>query len=165
MAKKVCSFCGRSEDEVGLLITGLNGYICESCAAQAYNIVQQSGMLEEEVEKSADDKCYKPGKKIPKPKEIKAYLDEYIIGQDEAKRYLAVAVYNHYKRLLQPDDEDGVQIEKSNIIMVGSTGTGKTLLARTIATLLDVPFTIVDATVFTEAGYVGEDVELSLIHI
>ncbi|KXB41275.1 ATP-dependent Clp protease, ATP-binding subunit ClpX [Bacteroidales bacterium KA00344] len=159
MAKKVCSFCGRSEDEVGLLITGLNGYICESCAAQAYNIVQQSGMLEEEVEKSADDKCYKPGKKIPKPKEIKAYLDEYIIGQDEAKRYLAVAVYNHYKRLLQPDDEDGVQIEKSNIIMVGSTGTGKTLLARTIATLLDVPFTIVDATVFTEAGYVGEDVE------
>lgn len=159
MAKKVCSFCGRSEDEVGLLITGLNGYICESCAAQAYNIVQQSGILEEEAEKPEADKPYKPGKKIPKPKEIKAYLDEYIIGQDEAKRYLAVSVYNHYKRLLQPDDEDGVQIEKSNIIMVGSTGTGKTLLARTIATLLDVPFTIVDATVFTEAGYVGEDVE------
>lgn len=159
MAKNVCSFCGRSEDEVGLLITGLNGYICESCAAQAYNIVQQSGILEEEAEKPEADKPYKPGKKIPKPKEIKAYLDEYIIGQDEAKRYLAVSVYNHYKRLLQPDDEDGVQIEKSNIIMVGSTGTGKTLLARTIATLLDVPFTIVDATVFTEAGYVGEDVE------
>lgn len=162
MAKKVCSFCGRNEDEVGFLITGLNGYICDSCAAQAYNIVRQSGILEEEVEEPESDKPdkpYKPGKKIPKPKEIKAYLDEYIIGQDEAKRYLAVAVYNHYKRLLQPDDEDGVQIEKSNIIMVGSTGTGKTLLARTIATLLDVPFTIVDATVFTEAGYVGEDVE------
>lgn len=159
MSKKVCSFCGRNENEVRLLITGLNGYICESCAAQAYNIVQQSGMFEDEVEKAEADKPYKPSKKIPKPKEIKAYLDEYIIGQDEAKRYLAVSVYNHYKRLLQPEDEDGVQIEKSNIIMVGSTGTGKTLLARTIATLLDVPFTIVDATVFTEAGYVGEDVE------
>jgi ATP-dependent Clp protease ATP-binding subunit ClpX len=159
MSKKVCSFCGRNENEVRLLITGLNGYICESCAAQAYNIVRQSGMFEDEVEKGEADKPYKPSKKIPKPKEIKAYLDEYIIGQDEAKRYLAVSVYNHYKRLLQPEDEDGVQIEKSNIIMVGSTGTGKTLLARTIATLLDVPFTIVDATVFTEAGYVGEDVE------
>lgn len=159
MSKKVCSFCGRSENEVRLLITGLDGYICESCAAQAYNIVQQTGMFEGEVEKAEADKPYKPSKEIPKPKEIKAYLDDYIIGQDEAKRYLAVSVYNHYKRLQQPDDEDGVQIEKSNIIMVGSTGTGKTLLARTIATLLDVPFTIVDATVFTEAGYVGEDVE------
>ncbi|MGI6243747.1 MAG: ATP-dependent Clp protease ATP-binding subunit ClpX [Prevotella sp.] len=159
MSKKVCSFCGRSEDEVRLLITGLNGYICENCAAQAYNIVEQSGILEETAEKSEASKPYKPSRKVPKPKEIKAYLDEYIIGQDEAKRYLAVSVYNHYKRLQQPEDEDGVEIEKSNIIMVGSTGTGKTLLARTIATLLDVPFTIVDATVFTEAGYVGEDVE------
>ena len=158
MAKKVCSFCGRNEDQVRLLITGLNGYICEDCAAQAYNIVQQSGVLSE-AEGEDTEKAYRPKKKVPKPKEIKGYLDEYIIGQDEAKRYLAVAVYNHYKRLQQPKDDDGVEIEKSNIIMVGSTGTGKTLLARTIARLLDVPFTIVDATVFTEAGYVGEDVE------
>ena len=159
MAKKVCSFCGRNEDQVRLLITGLNGYICEDCAAQAYNIVQQSGVLGSEAEGEDTEKAYRPKKKVPKPKEIKGYLDEYIIGQDEAKRYLAVAVYNHYKRLQQPKDDDGVEIEKSNIIMVGSTGTGKTLLARTIARLLDVPFTIVDATVFTEAGYVGEDVE------
>ena len=159
MAKKVCSFCGRNEDQVRLLITGLNGYICEDCAAQAYNIVQQSGVLGSEAEGEDAEKAYRPKKKVPKPKEIKGYLDEYIIGQDEAKRYLAVAVYNHYKRLQQPKEDDGVEIEKSNIIMVGSTGTGKTLLARTIARLLDVPFTIVDATVFTEAGYVGEDVE------
>jgi ATP-dependent Clp protease ATP-binding subunit ClpX len=158
MPKKKCSFCGRSEDQVKLLITGLNGYICEDCAAQAYKIVQQTGIIEAE-EPATDAVAFKPKKKIPKPKEIKDYLDEYIIGQDEAKRYLAVAVYNHYKRLQQPADEDGVEIEKSNIVMVGSTGTGKTLLARTIAKLLDVPFTIVDATVFTEAGYVGEDVE------
>ncbi len=159
MPKKICSFCGRSENEVRLLITGINGYICEDCAQQAYKIVQQSGVLGEQSEEHASQETYKPTKKVPKPKEIKAYLDEYIIGQDEAKRYLAVSVYNHYKRLQQPKDEDGVEIEKSNIIMVGSTGTGKTLLARTIAKLLDVPFTIVDATVFTEAGYVGEDVE------
>lgn len=158
MPKKKCSFCGRSEDQVKLLITGLNGYICEDCAAQAYKIVQQTGIIEAE-EPATDAVAFKPKKKIPKPKEIKDYLDEYIIGQDEAKRYLAVSVYNHYKRLQQPADEDGVEIEKSNIVMVGSTGTGKTLLARTIAKLLDVPFTIVDATVFTEAGYVGEDVE------
>ena len=153
--KKVCSFCGRSDREVKLLITGLSGYICEECAAQAYEIVKSAGLAGAARKPQAKPEL----KQIPKPTEIKAYLDEYVIGQDEAKRNLAVAVYNHYKRLQQPDDNDGVEIEKSNIIMVGSTGTGKTLLARTIAKLLDVPFTIVDATVFTEAGYVGEDVE------
>ena len=131
---KKCSFCGSSEKNVKLLITGIDGYICENCAMQALG-------------------------KLPKPRQIKEYLDQYVIGQDEAKRFLAVSVYNHYKRLNQPSDKDGVEIEKSNIIMVGSTGTGKTLLARTIAKMLNVPFTIVDATVFTEAGYVGEDVE------
>ena len=153
MPKKVCSFCGRSETEVKLLITGINGFICEDCAKQAFDIVQQTGVLNP----PADGKFNL--KQVPKPVDIKKYLDEYIIGQDQAKRHLAVAVYNHYKRLQQPENKDGVEIEKSNIIMVGSTGTGKTLLARTIAKLLDVPFTIVDATVFTEAGYVGEDVE------
>lgn len=144
-----------------LLITGLNGYICEDCAVQAYQIVQSTGIADEApiVKKTKKEKFPSQIKKVPKPKEIKDYLDEYIIGQDEAKRYLSVAVYNHYKRLQQSKGSDGVEIEKSNIIMVGSTGTGKTLLARTIARLLDVPFTIVDATVFTEAGYVGEDVE------
>ena len=154
MPKKVCSFCGRSENEVRLLITGFNGFICEDCAKQAYEIIQSTGVL---APKAGEGKFVL--KEVPKPVEIKKYLDEYIIGQDQAKRNLAVAVYNHYKRLQQPKDEDGVEIEKSNIIMVGSTGTGKTLLARTIAKMLDVPFTIVDATVFTEAGYVGEDVE------
>jgi len=161
--KNTCNFCGRSESEVRLMITGLNGYICEDCARQAYDIVCAQGF--------GPDGATSPGAKssgngdvpvlsdVPKPNEIKEYLDQYIIGQDEAKKYLAVAVYNHYKRLQQPDEDDGVEIEKSNIIMVGSTGTGKTLLARTIAKLLHVPFTIVDATVFTEAGYVGEDVE------
>ncbi len=160
MPKKVCNFCGRSENEVKLLITGLNGNICEDCAMQAYQIVQSAGLAgEQQRESKAGGKAFTL-KKVPKPQEIKAYLDQYVIGQDEAKRFLAVSVYNHYKRLLQPrDDKDGVEIEKSNIIMVGSTGTGKTLLARTIAKMLDVPFTIVDATVFTEAGYVGEDVE------
>ena len=133
----------------------MTGYICEDCAQQANNIVLESGILGAKDENFNDIDI----KKVPKPKEIKAYLDEYIIGQDEAKRYLAVAVYNHYKRLQQPKEDDDVEVEKSNIIMVGSTGTGKTLLARTIAKLLNVPFTIVDATVFTEAGYVGEDVE------
>ena len=153
--KKACSFCGRSDKEVKLLISGINGYICEECAQQAYRIAQENL-----AETNAKTKSGKPQmKKVPKPKEIKAFLDDYIIGQDEAKRFLSVAVYNHYKRLQQPAADDGVEIEKSNIIMVGSTGTGKTLLARTIAKLLDVPFTIVDATVFTEAGYVGEDVE------
>ena len=145
------------------MITGLNGYICEDCARQAYDIVCAQGSGPEGAKK-ADDKSSGYDKaprlsEVPKPNEIKEYLDQYIIGQDEAKKYLSVAVYNHYKRLQQPDEDDGVEIEKSNIIMVGSTGTGKTLLARTIAKLLHVPFTIVDATVFTEAGYVGEDVE------
>ncbi|MBQ8154078.1 MAG: ATP-dependent Clp protease ATP-binding subunit ClpX [Prevotella sp.] len=156
MMKKVCNFCGRTDKEVKLLITGLNGNICEECAEQAYEIAKANGYGPDarKAPQSAIDL-----KKVPKPKEIKEYLDQYVIGQDEAKRFLSVAVYNHYKRLQQPADEKGVEIEKSNIIMVGSTGTGKTLLARTIAKLLDVPFTIVDATVFTEAGYVGEDVE------
>ena len=158
MTKKTCSFCGRSESEVRLLITGLNGYICEDCAKQAYDIVRSAGVVGAKDAAEDKEEPFKL-KKVPKPKEIKKYLDEYIIGQDEAKRFLSVSVYNHYKRLQQPADDGGVEIEKSNIIMVGSTGTGKTLLARTIAKLLDVPFTIVDATVFTEAGYVGEDVE------
>ncbi|MDY3851305.1 MAG: ATP-dependent Clp protease ATP-binding subunit ClpX [Prevotella sp.] len=158
MPKKVCSFCGRKEGDVNLMITGMSGFICDDCAQQAYHIVESTGLLGDKEEKHAKQGEFKL-KKVPKPKEIKQYLDEYIIGQDEAKRYLSVAVYNHYKRLQQPMDDSGVEIEKSNIIMVGSTGTGKTLLARTIAKLLDVPFTIVDATVFTEAGYVGEDVE------
>lgn len=154
MPKKVCSFCGRDESQVKLLITGINGFICEDCARQAWDIVESTGVLRQSKSTSGLDL-----NKVPKPVEIKKYLDEYIIGQDEAKRHLAVSVYNHYKRLQQKTDDDGVEIEKSNIIMVGSTGTGKTLLARTIAKMLDVPFTIVDATVFTEAGYVGEDVE------
>jgi ATP-dependent Clp protease ATP-binding subunit ClpX len=158
MPKKTCSFCGRGEKDVRLLITGLNGFICEDCAVSAYQIVESTGLLDKkDAPDGAADKF--KIKKVPKPKEIKDFLDQYIIGQDEAKRYLSVAVYNHYKRLQQPKDDGGVEIEKSNIIMVGSTGTGKTLMARTIAKLLDVPFTIVDATVFTEAGYVGEDVE------
>lgn len=142
-----------------LLISGLNGYICNDCIMQGYSIMENAGMLPANAPRLNKKKEVKKGHKVPKPMEIKAYLDEYVIGQDEAKRTLAVAVYNHYKRLEQGEEDDGVEIEKSNIIMVGSTGTGKTLLARTIAKLLDVPFTIVDATVFTEAGYVGEDVE------
>ena len=159
--RKECSFCGRTEREVKLLITGLNAFICEDCAQQAYRIVQENMPRLNSKAAPAEDK----NNKVPKPKEIKAYLDEYVIGQEEAKRYLSVAVYNHYKRLGQAPDKDGVEIEKSNIIMVGSTGTGKTLLARTIAKLLDVPFTIVDATVLTEAGYVGEDVESILTRL
>ena len=143
-----------------LLITGVDGCICEDCAAQAYQVAMANGFGAAKA-KEPDFKT----KRIPKPKEIKAHLDQYVIGQDEAKRYLSVAVYNHYKRLQQPQDDEGVEIEKSNIIMVGSTGTGKTLLARTIAKMLDVPFTIVDATVFTEAGYVGEDVESILTRL
>ena len=153
--KKACSFCGRAERDVSLLITGVNGFICSDCAQQAYRIVKDSLPVEH---KEKDDLGFDLAE-LPKPRDIKAYLDQYVIGQDDAKRNLAVAVYNHYKRLAQQTSDDGVEIEKSNIIMVGSTGTGKTLLARTIAKLLHVPFTIVDATVFTEAGYVGEDVE------
>jgi len=153
--RKSCNFCGRSEREVKLLITGVNGCICEDCAIQAYQVATANG-YGPDAKKQASDFRFK---RIPKPKEIKEHLDQYVIGQDEAKRYLSVAVYNHYKRLQQPETDNGVEIEKSNIIMVGSTGTGKTLLARTIAKMLEVPFTIVDATVLTEAGYVGEDVE------
>lgn len=169
----VCSFCGRHDDEVGFLITGINGYICDSCAIQAYDIVQQHLGITNDASSMGDAKSMKKGKdvlqlnmkKLPKPLEIKEYLDQYVIGQDDAKRFLAVSVYNHYKRLLQKDNGDDVEIEKSNIIMVGSTGTGKTLLARTIAKLLQVPFTIVDATVLTEAGYVGEDIESILTRL
>ena len=160
-AKKKCSFCGRSENEVGFLITGVNGYICDSCATQAYEITQEALG---EVKKSAGATKLNLNE-LPKPVEIKKFLDQYVIGQDVAKRFLSVSVYNHYKRLLQKDSGDDVEIEKSNIIMVGSTGTGKTLLARTIAKLLHVPFTIVDATVLTEAGYVGEDIESILTRL
>ncbi|MBQ5373034.1 MAG: ATP-dependent Clp protease ATP-binding subunit ClpX, partial [Bacteroidaceae bacterium] len=156
MAKKQesrCSFCGRTESECGILLTGLHGMICEQCSKQANEIFREQ--LKGRQHRANAEEL----KDIPKPQEIKSYLDQYVIGQDTAKRCLAVAVYNHYKRLGQPDDNNEVEIEKSNIIMVGSTGTGKTLLARTIARQLKVPFTIVDATVFTEAGYVGEDVE------
>ena len=162
MAKNVCSFCGRGEREVGLLVTGLSGMICDDCIKQVYEIYLSSNAYKATNSKKEEETKLK---KIPKPREIKAFLDEYVIGQDDAKRYLSVAVYNHYKRLQQPADDDGVDIEKSNIIMAGATGTGKTLLARTIARLLDVPFTIVDATVLTEAGYVGEDVESILTRL
>ena len=158
-SKRRCSFCGRTEDEVGFLITGVNGCICDSCAEQAHEIVKEA--MHHQGQGPTDLNL----SELPKPKDIKEFLDQYVIGQDDAKRYLAVAVYNHYKRLLQPKDKNDVEIEKSNIIMVGSTGTGKTLLARTIAKLLHVPFTIVDATVLTESGYVGEDIESILTRL
>ena len=145
-----CSFCGRSDKEVGFLITGIEGCICNECVERAAEIVRDA--------KQSGEKPSFTMESVPKPKEIKKFLDDYVIGQDAAKRYLSVAVYNHYKRITQPDTDD-IDIEKSNIILVGATGTGKTLLAKTIARLLKVPFTIVDATVLTEAGYVGEDVE------
>ena len=154
--KKRCSCCGRTEEQVALLMTGMTGYICNDCVEQAHNILREEALL---------PKTDFEMKELPKPKEIKAFLDEYVIGQDDAKCALAVSVYNHYKRLMQRDAADDVEIEKSNIIMVGSTGTGKTLLARTIAKLLKVPFTIVDATVLTEAGYVGEDIESILTRL
>ena len=160
--KNHCSFCGRSEDEVALLLTGLNGYICDECARQAERIVRES-MGSKANSKNGNDLGLDINE-IPKPRDIKDFLDQYVIGQDSAKRYLSVAVYNHYKRLMQQHDDE-VEIEKSNIIMVGPTGTGKTLLARSIAKLLKVPFTIVDATVFTEAGYVGEDIESILTRL
>jgi len=156
-----CNFCGRYRSEVSLLISGLNGYICDECSEQAKSIVDETfKRMKEDARKAALDL-----KKLPRPKEIKEFLDGYVIGQDDAKRSLCVAVYNHYKRLMQPDDANDVEIEKSNIIMVGRTGTGKTLLAKTIAKMLEVPFAIVDATVLTEAGYVGEDIESILTRL
>lgn len=154
----LCTFCGKKRQEVNLLITGLTGAICDECAQQAFDIVQES-------KPSSKNSFTLKGKELPKPKDIKAFLDQYIIGQDAAKQYLSVSVYNHYKRLIQKKTSDDVEIEKSNIIMVGSTGTGKTLLARTIAKKLHVPFSIVDATVLTEAGYVGEDIESILTRL
>ncbi|MBR2862161.1 MAG: AAA family ATPase, partial [Bacteroidaceae bacterium] len=157
--KKSCSFCGRNENEVSLLVSGIGANICDACVRQAYDIVEEAIPIKATRKKDKEKGAVKL-EKVPKPMEIKAYLDQYVIGQDVAKRYMAVSVYNHYKRLYEKDsDQNDVEIEKSNIVMVGSTGTGKTLLAMTIAKMLDVPFTIVDATVFTEAGYVGEDVE------
>ena len=147
-----CSFCGRSRSEVDLLISGVDGFICDMCAQQAYDIVQ-------EEQRGHSTPLDMDHIEVKKPIEIKQFMDQYVIGQDEAKKHLAVAVYNHYKRLTQKHSNDDVEIEKSNIIMVGRTGTGKTLLARTIAKMLHVPFTIVDATVLTEAGYVGVDIE------
>jgi endopeptidase Clp ATP-binding regulatory subunit (clpX) len=160
MAKsgEICVFCGRTNKNVNLLINGISGAICDECARQAYEIVQ-------EQDKSTGSAFGLGKEELPKPEEIKTFLDQYVIGQDEAKRYLSVSVYNHYKRLLQKVTSDDVEIEKSNIIMVGATGTGKTLLARTIAKLLHVPFAIVDATVLTEAGYVGEDIESILTRL
>lgn len=154
-----CSFCGRSQSEIDFFILGQNGaQICNECAVQAAEIVKENSFGKSALTAINKDK-------IPKPVEIKQYLDQYVIGQDEAKKFLSVAVYNHYKRLMQEKTNDDVEIEKSNIIMVGSTGTGKTLLARTIARKLHVPFTIVDATVLTEAGYVGEDIESILTRL
>ena len=157
-AGDTCTFCGRSSRDVDLMINGMSGCICNECATQAYEIVkEQLGKKKSKLDLDRKD--------LPKPEDIKTFLDQYIIGQDEAKRYLAVSVYNHYKRLMQEETSDDVEIEKSNIIMVGSTGTGKTLLARTIAKLLHVPFAIVDATVLTQAGYVGEDIESILTRL
>lgn len=158
-----CSFCGRSADKVGLLVYGLTGAICNECIESASQILAESGLSGRNRTASTDFKLDKGN--LPKPKELKEFLDQYVIGQDDAKRHLSVAVYNHYKRLLQEKTDDGVEIEKSNIILVGPTGTGKTLLAKTIARKLNVPFTIVDATVLTEAGYVGEDIESILTRL
>jgi ATP-dependent Clp protease ATP-binding subunit ClpX len=154
-----CAFCGRTRKQVTLLISGVDGFICDTCVEQAHNIVKE--------EMRARNRFDANKIQLSKPIEIKAFLDQYVIGQDDAKKYLSVAVYNHYKRLLHQSkkDKDDVDIEKSNILLVGETGTGKTLLARTIAKMLHVPFTIVDATVFTEAGYVGEDVESILTRL
>ena len=152
-----CSFCGRDKKEVSLLIDGVDGRICDRCAEQAHAIIREE--LKKESAFSIN------GIKLLKPREIKEFLDQYVIGQEQAKKIISVSVYNHYKRLTQPFDDDETEIEKSNIILVGETGTGKTLLARTIAKMLHVPFTIVDATVLTEAGYVGEDIESLLTRL
>ncbi|MGE5520161.1 MAG: ATP-dependent Clp protease ATP-binding subunit ClpX [Candidatus Dadabacteria bacterium] len=166
MAKNIlhCSFCGRSRDEVKILIAGQEGHICENCVEHAREIIEQELLVRED--KTSASSTFKLT--VKKPIDIKKFLDEYVIGQDEAKKVMAVAVYNHYKRLQYKSSDvikDDIDIEKSNIVMVGETGTGKTLLAKTIARLLNVPFTIVDATVFTEAGYVGEDVESILTRL
>lgn len=164
MAKNIlhCSFCGRSRDEVKILIAGQEGHICENCVEHAREIIDQELVVRDD--KAPGGSGYKLT--VKKPMEMKKFLDEYIIGQDEAKKVLSVAVYNHYKRLqYKVDNTSEIEIEKSNIVMIGETGTGKTLLAKTIAKLLNVPFTIVDATVFTEAGYVGEDVESILTRL
>ncbi|MBO7316643.1 MAG: ATP-dependent Clp protease ATP-binding subunit ClpX [Paludibacteraceae bacterium] len=164
MAKKkdnsglTCCLCGRSDSQV-ILLTGLNGHVCTECVEMAHEMIKTS------LQSQTSDNLDLKKEKLPKPIEIKAFLDQYVIGQDEAKKYLSVSVYNHYKRILQVHDDNDVEIEKSNIILVGSTGTGKTLLAKTIARFLNVPFTIVDATVLTEAGYVGEDIESILTRL
>jgi len=157
MAQVTCSFCGRSKKDVDLIISGIHAHICGKCIAQAQQI------LSEELKVTSENET--PNFKLIRPADMKGHLDEFVIGQDEAKKYISVAVYNHYKRLMQRDDNDDVVIEKSNIIMVGQTGTGKTYLARTLAKILQVPFCIADATVLTEAGYVGEDVESILTRL
>ena len=160
MAKEIleCSFCGRKKPETSLLIAGIDAHICDKCIEQAHGIVL------EEIKQTGNSDLF-ADTILLKPKEIKAFLDDYVIGQDQTKKVMSVAVYNHYKRLLQKQQDDEVEIEKSNIIMVGQTGTGKTLVAKTIAKMLDVPLAIVDATVLTEAGYVGEDVESILTRL
>src|SRR5690606_19310431 len=158
MAQVTCSFCGRNKKDVDLMVSGISAHICNFCIDQAHLILG-----EEDKTKKKDGA--KPKIKLKKPKELTDYLDQYVIGQEDAKKVLTVAVYNHYKRLFQKDENDEVKIEKSNIIMVGDTGTGKTYLAKTLAKTLEVPFCIADATVLTEAGYVGEDVESILTRL
>lgn len=157
MAEVTCSFCGRNKKDVDLMISGIHAHICDKCIAQANQILED--------EKKSKEDGSSPKFNLIKPKDMKKFLEEYVIGQDEAKKVLSVAIYNHYKRLMQKNDDDDIQIEKSNIIMVGETGTGKTYLARTLAKILQVPFCIADATVLTEAGYVGEDVESILTRL